>query len=61
MGLIYIRHEIVHNKEVVQSLRKIGAFFVEVAKFLINLDLLFSLLTVFQNLLKEAENYKWNY
>ena len=26
---VYVRHEIVHNKEVVQSLKKIGAIFVE--------------------------------
>jgi len=47
---VYVRHEIVHNKHVVESLKKIGAIFVEdLREIKINLGQLFSRLMEFLN------------
>ncbi len=60
---VYVRHEIVHNKEVVQSLKKIGAIFVEELSEISDKSrpVIFSAHGVPKSVTKEAENYKMEF
>ena len=53
---VYVRHEIVHNKDVVNSLAKIGAIFVDdVSEAPTNRPIIFSAHGVAKSVVKEAE------
>ena len=60
---VYVRHEIVHNKEVVQSLKKIGAIFVEELDEIKDKTrpVIFSAHGVPKKVPIEAENFKMEY
>ena len=60
---IYVRHEIVHNKHVVDSLKKIGVIFVEELHEIKNKSrpVIFSAHGVPKKVPLEAENYKMEY
>jgi len=60
---VYVRHEIVHNKHVVDNLRKIGAIFVEELKEINDKSrpVIFSAHGVPKSVPKEAENFKMEY
>ena len=56
---VYVRHEIVHNKDVVNSLAKIGAVFVEeVHEAPIDRPIIFSAHGVAKSVVQEAKNRK---
>ena len=56
---VYVRHEIVHNKDVVNSLARIGAIFVdEVKEAPINRPIIFSAHGVAKSVVKEAKKRK---
>ena len=56
---VYVRHEIVHNKDVVNSLAKIGAVFVEeVHEAPVDRPIIFSAHGVAKSVVKEANNRK---
>ena len=56
---VYVRHEIVHNKDVVNSLAKIGAVFVEeVNEAPIDRPIIFSAHGVAKSVVQEAKNRK---
>jgi len=56
---VYVRHEIVHNKDVVNSLAKIGAIFVdEVHEAPVDRPIIFSAHGVAKSVVKEAKNRK---
>ena len=59
---VYVRHEIVHNKHVVESLKKIGAVFVEELSEVKDKSrpIIFSAHGVPKSVPKEAENLKMN-
>jgi len=60
---VYVRHEIVHNKYVVDSLKKIGAIFVEEIEEIKDKTrpVIFSAHGVPKSVPKEANNYKMEY
>ena len=60
---VYVRHEIVHNKHVVESLKKIGAVFVEELREVKDKSrpIIFSAHGVPKSVPKEAENLKMEY
>ena len=60
---VYVRHEIVHNKHVVESLKKIGAIFVEELSEIKNKDrpVVFSAHGVPKSVPAEAEDLKMTY
>ena len=60
---VYVRHEIVHNKHVVDSLKKIGAIFVEELSEIQDKSrpVIFSAHGVPKSVPAEAENYKMEY
>ena len=60
---VYVRHEIVHNKYVVDSLKKIGAIFVEELSEIKDKSrpVIFSAHGVPKSVPEEAENYKMEY
>ena len=60
---VYVRHEIVHNKHVVESLKKIGAVFVEELSEVKDKSrpIIFSAHGVPKSVPKEAENLKMEY
>jgi 4-hydroxy-3-methylbut-2-enyl diphosphate reductase len=60
---VYVRHEIVHNKYVVDSLRAIGAIFVEELEEIVdkNRPVIFSAHGVPKNVPEQANNYKIEY
>jgi 4-hydroxy-3-methylbut-2-en-1-yl diphosphate reductase len=60
---VYVRHEIVHNKHVVDSLKKIGAIFVEELSEVKDKSrpVIFSAHGVPKSIPLEAENYKMEY
>ena len=60
---VYVRHEIVHNKHVVDGLKKIGAIFVEELEEIKDKSrpVIFSAHGVPKTVPKEAEAYKINY
>ncbi len=60
---VYVRHEIVHNKHVVDNLRKIGAIFVEELEEINDKSrpVIFSAHGVPKSVPKEAENFKMEY
>ena len=60
---VYVRHEIVHNKHVVDSLKKIGAIFIEELKEIEDKSrpVIFSAHGVPKSVPAEATNYKMNY
>ena len=60
---VYVRHEIVHNKHVVESLKKIGAIFVEELSEVKDKSrpIIFSAHGVPKSVPKEAENLKMEY
>ena len=60
---VYVRHEIVHNKHVVDSLKKIGAIFVEELSEIQDKSrpVIFSAHGVPKSVAAEAENYKMEY
>ena len=60
---VYVRHEIVHNKYVVENLKKIGAIFVEELKEIKDKSrpVIFSAHGVPKSVPKEAQNYKMEY
>ena len=60
---VYVRHEIVHNKHVVDSLKKIGAIFVEELSEIKDKSrpVIFSAHGVPKSVPAEAENYKMEY
>ena len=60
---VYVRHEIVHNKYVVDSLKKIGAIFVEELSEIKDKSrpVIFSAHGVPKSVPKEAQNYKMEY
>jgi len=60
---VYVRHEIVHNKHVVDSLKKIGAIFVEELEEIKDKTrpVIFSAHGVPKSVPKEASNLKMNY
>ena len=56
---VYVRHEIVHNKDVVNSLAKIGAVFVEeVHEAPVDRPIIFSAHGVAKSVIQEAKNRK---
>ena len=56
---VYVRHEIVHNKDVVNSLAKIGAIFVdEVHEAPVDRPIIFSAHGVAKSVIKEAKDRK---
>jgi 4-hydroxy-3-methylbut-2-enyl diphosphate reductase len=56
---VYVRHEIVHNKDVVNSLAKIGAVFVEeVHEAPVDRPIIFSAHGVAKSVVQEAKNRK---
>ena len=56
---VYVRHEIVHNKDVVNSLAKIGAVFVEeVIEAPVDRPIIFSAHGVAKSVVQEAKNRK---
>ena len=56
---VYVRHEIVHNKDVVNSLAKIGAIFVEeVHEAPVDRPIIFSAHGVAKSVVQEAKNRK---
>ena len=60
---VYVRHEIVHNKHVVESLKKIGAIFVEELDEIKDKSrpVIFSAHGVPKSIPKQAENLKMDY
>ena len=60
---VYVRHEIVHNKHVVESLKKIGAIFVEELSEIIDKSrpVIFSAHGVPKSVPEEANSLKMNY
>tara|TARA_B100001121_G_C18689777_1_gene622547 strand:+ start:2297 stop:3241 length:945 start_codon:yes stop_codon:yes gene_type:complete len=60
---VYVRHEIVHNKHVVESLKKIGAIFVEELDEIKDKSrpVIFSAHGVPKSIPEQAENLKMNY
>ena len=60
---VYVRHEIVHNKYVVDNLKKIGAIFIEELSEIKDKSrpVIFSAHGVPKSVPIEAENYKMNY
>ena len=60
---VYVRHEIVHNKHVVDSLKAIGAIFVEELEEIEDKSrpVIFSAHGVPKNVPKQADNYKIEY
>ena len=60
---VYVRHEIVHNKHVVDSLKKIGAIFVEELSEVKDKSrpVIFSAHGVPKSVPEEAQNYKMEY
>ena len=60
---VYVRHEIIHNKHVVESLKKIGAVFVEELSEVKDKSrpIIFSAHGVPKSVPKEAENLKMEY
>ena len=60
---VYVRHEIVHNKHVVESLKKIGAVFIEELSEVQDKSrpIIFSAHGVPKSVPKEAENLKMEY
>ncbi len=60
---VYVRHEIVHNKHVVDSLKKIGAIFVEELEEINDKSrpVIFSAHGVPKSVPKEAEDFKMEY
>ena len=60
---VYVRHEIVHNKHVVDSLKKIGAIFVEELNEIADKTrpVIFSAHGVPKSVPKKASNYKMEY
>ena len=60
---VYVRHEIVHNKHVVDNLKKIGAIFVEELNEIKDKTrpVIFSAHGVPKSVPKEASNYKMEY
>ena len=60
---VYVRHEIVHNKYVVDSLKAIGAIFVEELEEIVdkNRPVIFSAHGVPKNVPEQANNYKIEY
>ena len=60
---VYVRHEIVHNKHVVESLQKIGAIFVEELSEIIDKSrpVIFSAHGVPKSVPEEANSLKMNY
>ncbi len=60
---VYVRHEIVHNKHVVDNLKKIGAIFVEELNEIKDKTrpVIFSAHGVPKSVPKEASNYKMDY
>ena len=60
---VYVRHEIVHNKNVVESLQKIGAIFVEELSEIIDKSrpVIFSAHGVPKSVPEEANSLKMNY
>jgi 4-hydroxy-3-methylbut-2-enyl diphosphate reductase len=60
---VYVRHEIVHNKHVVDSLKAIGAIFVEELEEIQDKSrpVIFSAHGVPKNIPKQADNYKIEY
>ena len=60
---VYVRHEIVHNKHVVESLKKIGAIFVEELNEIKDKTrpVIFSAHGVPKSVPEEASNYKMEY
>ena len=60
---VYVRHEIVHNKHVVESLKKIGAIFVEEISEIKDKSrpVIFSALGVPKKVPKEAEELNMKY
>ena len=60
---VYVRHEIVHNKHVVDSLKKIGAIFVEELSEIKDKTrpVIFSAHGVPKSIPREADNYKMEY
>ena len=60
---VYVRHEIVHNKHVVDNLKSIGAIFVEELKEIEDKSrpVIFSAHGVPKNIHEQADNYKMEY
>ena len=60
---VYVRHEIVHNKYVVDSLKKIGAIFIEELNEIMDKSrpVIFSAHGVPKNIPEQADNYKIEY
>jgi len=60
---VYVRHEIVHNKHVVDSLKAIGAIFVEELDEIVDKTrpVIFSAHGVPKKILLQADNYKMEY
>ena len=60
---VYVRHEIVHNKHVVDSLKKIGAVFVEELEEIKDRTrpVIFSAHGVPKKIPEDAKNYKMTY
>ena len=60
---VYVRHEIVHNKHVVESLKKIGAIFVEELDEIKDKSrpVIFSAHGVPKSVPEQAESLKMNY